>query len=136
MKKYIRLDPITERKLIVEIDKLHYQIPEDDFINISNIIFSCIQKHTISISQIYQIISLLSEKQTKIFLRAKALKGKFKVKKTEKPQLFYRLITYNENNLWLIEFDRRNVICKLLFALLFLNFNQQSENKGLFNINR
>lgn len=136
MKEYIRLDPITERKLIVEIDKLHYQIPEDDFINISNIIFSCIQKHTISISQIYQIISLLSEKQTKIILRAKALKGKFKVKKTEKPQFFYRLITYNKNNLWLIEFDRRNVICKLLFALLFLNFNQQSENKGLFNINR
>lgn len=135
MKEYIRLDPITERKLIVEIEKLHYRIPEDDYINISNIIFSCIQKHTISIPQIYQIISLLSEKQTKTIIRAKALKGKFKVKKIEKPQLLYRFITYNENNILLIEFDRRNIICKLLFALLFLNFHQQSENKGLFNIN-
>lgn len=79
---------------------------------------------------------MLSEKQTKTILRAKALKGKFKVKKIEKPQLLYRFITYNENNILLIEFDRRNVICKLLFALLFLNFHQQSENKGLFNINR
>lgn len=34
MKNYIRLDPITERKLIGEIDKLHYKISEEDFINV------------------------------------------------------------------------------------------------------
>ena len=136
MKEYIRLDPITERKLMAEINKLHYQIPEDDYINLRNIILSCVQKHTINYSQIYQIFSLLADKQTNISLQTKSLKGKFKHKRTEKNQLIYRMIAHNENNLWLIEFDRKNGVCKLLNVLLILNHNQQSQNKGLFYFNR
>lgn len=136
MKNYIRLDPITERKLIGEIDKWHYKISEEDFINVRNIIFSCVKNHIISIPQIYHIICLLSENKTRTILKARTLKGKYKVKKLEKIQLFYRMISYNEKKLWLIEFDRKNEMCKLLFALLFLNFNQQSKGKGLTRFNR
>ncbi|MCQ4022835.1 hypothetical protein [Ruminococcus sp. zg-924] len=136
MKNYIRLDPITERKLIGEIDKLHYSIPEDDFINVRNIIFSCVKNHMISIPQIHQIICLLSEKKTRTIFNVRSLRGKYKAKKTERIQLFHKMISYNEKKLWLIEFDRKNEMCKLLFALLFINFNQQSESKGFIKFNR
>lgn len=64
-REYLKIDPITERKLLQQLSEIEGKIPLDCYIKIKQLLEQCISKQCIHISQLEEIIQLLTFEEQK-----------------------------------------------------------------------
>lgn len=117
VKEYLKIEPITERKLIQQLAETEGKIPYDRYVRLKQLIDVCIKKKQVHIAELEEMINLLTndEKNNKMEIESESCSSN-KKEKLKENQL-------HKTNLALLLYMHRCNLRKTLIRLYFL-FNE------------